>query len=722
MSDKPTQKNRGRYNNPVANQNFDDNVEDLPEYETFEDDFKPRGFGPADGSLTVHKVDMLQESNMPVHFTYAFDIGSLVVRRGQQFMMQVTFDREPAPSDDFQVEFLIGTDPSASKGSLMVVTFGQRKGGPWAGEVLERRGETLVLGVTPTANAIVGKFRTYVAVVVPHGIQRTKRNTKTDMYLLFNPWCQEDAVFLGNEAERHEYVLNDSGNIYQGSLDSVVNRDWMYGQFELGVLDACIHILDASRMPITDRGNVITVVRKGSAMINSQDDSGVLVGNWSDDYSLGQSPTSWTGSTKILLQYANTGVSVSFAQCWVFAGVFNTFLRALGIPSRVVTNFNSAHDNTGNLKTDLIFKEDGSPDIRNTRDSIWNYHCWNEIWCTRKDLPAGFGGWQVVDATPQETSDGHYRCGPASLKAIKEGVLCHPYDAGFVFAEVNSDVVFHKRDRYGTLTPYRVETALIGLAVYTKGLGGEHPVDVTFNYKYPEGSPQDEATMKQAEEYGCARDHSEIPDNPLTVSLHAERVLLGDDVSLQVSFTYSGPGEREVKVHLEGSVVFYTGVTASRFKNHQFTVTAPGGQTVTEVIRIPGQEYFPHLGSQVSLKFIVSGKSEDHTVTAIKVINLLTPRLTVQLSGRSRVRHMMYMTVSFTNPFNFSLGNVYMAMEGPGMMSYRMRYYSIIEPQGSISWTEAFRPRLMGNRTLVAVMDCNNLRQVMGVAHVSITA
>lgn len=25
---------------------------------------------------------------------------------------------------------------------------------------------------------------------------------------------------------------------------------------------------------------------------------------------------------------------------------------------------------------------------------------------TRPDLPAGFGGWQAVDATPQETSDG----------------------------------------------------------------------------------------------------------------------------------------------------------------------------------------------------------------------------------------------------------------------------------------------------------------------------
>ena len=25
---------------------------------------------------------------------------------------------------------------------------------------------------------------------------------------------------------------------------------------------------------------------------------------------------------------------------------------------------------------------------------------------TRPDLPAGFGGWQAVDATPQETSEG----------------------------------------------------------------------------------------------------------------------------------------------------------------------------------------------------------------------------------------------------------------------------------------------------------------------------
>ena len=35
-----------------------------------------------------------------------------------------------------------------------------------------------------------------------------------------------------------------------------------------------------------------------------------------------------------------------------------------------------------------------------------NFHCWNDCWMARPDLPPGFGGWQAVDATPQERSRG----------------------------------------------------------------------------------------------------------------------------------------------------------------------------------------------------------------------------------------------------------------------------------------------------------------------------
>lgn len=62
----------------------------------------------------------------------------------------------------------------------------------------------------------------------------------------------------------------------------------------------------------------------GYVQLNSRDDDGVLVGNWSGNYTYGVAPTSWTGSTEILLTYASSKMPVSYAQCWVYAAVFNT--------------------------------------------------------------------------------------------------------------------------------------------------------------------------------------------------------------------------------------------------------------------------------------------------------------------------------------------------------------------------------------------------------------
>ena len=56
----------------------------------------------------------------------------------------------------------------------------------------------------------------------------------------------------------------------------------------------------------------------------------------------------------------------------------------------------------------------------------------------RPDLPPGHGGWQAVDSTPQETSQGTFRCGPASVNAIRAGQVFLKYDTSFVFAEVSA--------------------------------------------------------------------------------------------------------------------------------------------------------------------------------------------------------------------------------------------------------------------------------------------
>ncbi|XP_031439581.1 coagulation factor XIII A chain-like [Clupea harengus] len=485
----PSKPYQGRKNCPWGTTD-DVALDDLPEFEPFEGALLPRGTPlDKDDKLVVKSVELHKDKNKAAHRTNSFKHESLIIRRGQEFTLTVTFDRAYTPTDKVILEFTIGDNFLSDKETYIALDLGASTGNKWETKNTVK-GNAVTVDIKPLADCIVGKYVMNVIVVTPLGKFRTKRNRNTDFYILFNAWCPEDGVFLNNESQRREYVLNEQGVIYNGETDNVSQRPWNYGQHKRGVLEACFFVLNSTNMPLDNRRYAANVARRGSAIINSQDDNGVLVGNWSNDYGMGTAPTSWTGSAEILLQYhQKSGVPVSFAQCWVFAGVLNTFFRCLGIPSRVITNFNSAHDNDGNLKTDIYVKKNGKMDRRRTRDSVWNYHCWNEVWTTRKDLPESWNaaGWQVVDATPQETSDGQFRCGPTSVKAIKEGEVCLPFDGPFVYAEVNSNVVFHSTNKLGQSEIERVNTTYVGTKIYTKAVGSNGVEDITLTYKNQEG-------------------------------------------------------------------------------------------------------------------------------------------------------------------------------------------------------------------------------------------
>ena len=190
--------------------------------------------------------------------------------------------------------------------------------------------------------------------------------------VLFNAWCKEDPVFIENKEWRSEYVLNTKGRLYIGDRRG---NAWNLALYRPSTMRAVLFICKKlSKLSFEDWADPVLVSREVSAMVNSQDDNGLLWGNWSGDYSDGVDPSFWQGSGAILEQYYESGGEpVQYGQCWVFSGVFLSVLRVLGIPSRSVTNFNSAHDTNYNRSVDEYYTREGEPvDYLETgSDSIW---------------------------------------------------------------------------------------------------------------------------------------------------------------------------------------------------------------------------------------------------------------------------------------------------------------------------------------------------------------
>lgn len=312
-------------------------------------------------------------------------------------------------------------------------------------------------------------------------------------------------VFVfADERARNEYVLADTTLIWKGTYNRLRPTPWKLGMYEKDVLDCALYVINqVGKVAISSLGDPAKTSRALSAAVNSPDDDGLLLGNWSTDFAGGVAPTKWGGSVDIMQRFYRKKKSVKFAQCWVFAGCLTTIARCVGIPSRIVTNYSSAHDTQASMTVDYFVDDEGKIMEEMGADSIWNYHVWNEVWFTRPDLGNNengmYDGFQAVDATPQEMSDGMYRVGPASVTAVKRGEVLKPYDNSFLYAEVNADKVFwHQSGPGNPLKLLKKDEYGIGHFISTKAIGRWEREDITRTYKYAEKTDEERMTMHKA--------------------------------------------------------------------------------------------------------------------------------------------------------------------------------------------------------------------------------
>ena len=95
------------------------------------------------------------------------------------------------------------------------------------------------------------------------------------------------------------------------------------------------------------------------------------------------------------------------------------------------------------------------------------------------------------------------QCGPAPIKAIKEGETYVGYDTGFVFGEVNGDEIVWvvEQGRYVKSMSKRY-TRAVGKSISTKAIGSNRRQSLTDDYKYREGTKEERDAFKTAYAFG----------------------------------------------------------------------------------------------------------------------------------------------------------------------------------------------------------------------------
>ncbi|KAJ8290848.1 hypothetical protein GJAV_G00018290 [Gymnothorax javanicus] len=668
-------------------------------------------------ALRVSGLDFQKEVNTKLHHTSDFSNKALIVRRGQNIKIRLHLNRELNPQDKAVIQLSLGQRPLLAKGTLIFIPIKHTsEGEPWSATITDSSHNQCEVDLRAPPNAIVGKYSFLLKI----GEDYTYPPEQSHFYLLFNPWCKDDSVYLPDEKALVEYVLSDMGYIYTGHSTDIGSRPWNFGQFEEGVLEVCIELLDKAKLSHTAKGDAVKVSRVMSALVNSNDDRGVVVGRWTEKYPPGTSPGKWTGSASILLQYAQNKSPVKYGQCWVFSGVLTTVLRCLGIPARSVTNFNSAHDTDGNLTIDIYVNRQGEHLNDMTSDSIWNFHVWNDVWMKRPDLPEGNDGWQALDATPQEQSEGVYQCGPCSLRAIKRGDVYLPHDTGFVFAEVNADRVLWMVDGPGhSGTKLRVQRHVIGKKISTKAIGQDQREDITHLYKFSEG----ERIMAAATSLIVSP-----PPEPDSVQLEVKSsgpALLGSSVSFSICLSNPLPRSLTLTLATAAELLSYTGNTKQTVKSLRQEITIEAGKSTTIPMQMEASEYMSVL-SEVHDKvlLLVTGiaKCDDPNFICIDdiVVGFEYPTIKVELPTTAKLGKQFVGTFTFKNTTGMQMDDCKLHVEGLGL--FQVETFD----QGNIAVNRIFKSEILctpyrtGKRKIIATIISNQISGITAEGFVNV--
>ncbi|KAM5235427.1 LOW QUALITY PROTEIN: protein-glutamine gamma-glutamyltransferase Z [Ctenodactylus gundi] len=475
--------------------------------------------------------------------------------------------------------------------------------------------------------SVIGRYKLQAEITQGQGHRVTPLGT---FILLFNPWNAAGIVDICLE------LLNRSlPSLKNPGRDASQRNDMVYMCRVVSAMVDSHHCLRTSERP---QGQGVPYKPACPLQINR-----------GEDYSRGVSPLQWEGSMAILRQRAGGGQPVRYRQCWVFASIMCTAMRCLGVPTRVVSSFHSAHNVDGNLTIDTYYDQDREVLLTAKGDKIWNFHVWNECWMILKGLPPGYNGWWVLDPTPQQPaavcSTRLLCCGTASVKAIKEGDIHSAYDTSFVYAEVNADEVVWLFEDGEAPDILAHNGSSIRKEISTKMVGSDQCQDVTRFYKDPE-EPARGAL-------GSAGPPSAPPKSfPGLVR--------------RVRHAGHPQGPIELAVRFCAQALRHRGGAREPLWRQTVRLDLDFGKAP---LQLPYSHYSDKLPEEKLLS--VSGVAEvaetRGSLPVRRVVSLESPHLSIEVPGKAEVGKALRVHITLTNALVVTLSNCTMVLEGSGL-------------------------------------------------------
>ncbi|ROT63475.1 hypothetical protein C7M84_018633 [Penaeus vannamei] len=450
---------------------------------------------------------------------------------------------------------------------------------------------------------------------------------------------------------------------------------------------------------------------------------------WRPPYDDGHLPFIWTGSARILQQYKETGYKpVKYGQCWVFSGLVTTVCRALGIPSRSVTTYASGHDSNASLTIDRFFTRGGEA---LGGETIWTFHVWNDVWMARPDLPPGYGGWQAIDATPQEESESKMQCGPASLEAVRKGDIGLSYDAPFVFAEVNADVMHWAEDPESDWGWRRIGTIKchVGRSILTKACGMDDDFgdtdreDLLSSYKNPEFSVAERLAVRNAI-LGSSQAQKNYECNPGQKNdvffdlVDIDEVTIGQEFKVLLLARNDSNEPRSVSTFLTARSVYYNGVSGSLIKKTESKFKLQPKQQQEVSLTVTYSEYWEKMVEHCLVKIYAICHVDEtwQTWSEEDDFAVTKPKLKIQVDSHPKVGVACEATFSFKNPLDMPLTDCHLSVDGAGLMRPRaIDINTEVPAHGEFTYTLRFLPRIHGERKIIASFTSKEIFDIRGM-------